>query len=318
MFGVVIPLFNNERTIKTTLDSVLSQSYRHFELIVVDDGSTDGGPAIVSQYSDPRIQLLSKRHAGEGPARNSGIAASRCEWIAFLDADDFWFDDHLEELAAVRCAHPEAVLIGTAHAVARVDAGLPKPREQGREIKLVRYFDAIGRGEAVLNSSTAALRKSAWQETGGFRPLPSGADSEMWVRLALCGPVAASSKITAIYQTGTGGVSERQQTRWLGKPLKTIADLSPAVAVLVPELGKSAGINGAPQRYIERSAYWCLHGSARAGDIPTLRALRKLPFNRFTLAERLILTSSLLPSPIARACHRVIYVLQAIRRRLPI
>lgn len=316
MFSVVIPLYNKKNLVERTVASILSQSYPDFELIVVDDGSTDDGASMVAAIDDHRLRLISQRNCGPGPARNRGVEASRSEWIAFVDADDIWLADHLQELDSIRRAHPEAGLIGTAFARARADSIPENLPVRCGAIGLVPYFDAVGRGDDVLITSTAAVRKQAWRSVGGFPDHPSGEDSELWVRLALRWPVAASTKVTAIYLSGTGGISDRQKTRWLGKPLREISDLSPAAAFLVREgAGAPVGPNGSPAKYIERSLYWCLHGSARAGDVRTLRELRHLYRNPSSLAEKAILATSILPASLARAAHRAIYVLQAIIRR---
>ena len=317
MFSVVIPLYNKENMVERTVASALSQSYSDFELIVVDDGSTDDSASIVAAIDDPRLRVISQPNCGPGPARNRGVEASRSEWIAFLDADDIWLADHLEELDSIRRAHPEAGLIGTAFARASANSVPENLPVRSGAIGLVPYFDAVGRGDDVLITSTAAARKQAWRSVGGFPDHPSGEDSELWVRLALRWPVAASTTVTAIYLSGTGGISDRQKTRWLGKPLREISDLSPAAAFLGREGAATPdGPNGSPANYIERCLYWCLHGSARAGDVRTLRALRHLYRHPPSIADKAILAASVLPATLARAAHRAIFVVQALSRRV--
>src|SRR5687767_11003972 len=91
-FSVVVPLYNKRSFIRRAVVSVLSQSFTDFELIVVDDGSTDGSFEEIRDIADPRLRLIHQRNQGEGLARNTGMAAARGVWIAFLDADDMWFD----------------------------------------------------------------------------------------------------------------------------------------------------------------------------------------------------------------------------------
>jgi hypothetical protein len=317
MFSVVVPVYNNRATLARTVASVLVQRYTDFELIIIDDGSTDDSLSAIATIDDPRLRTITQERAGPGPARNAGVEASRSDWIAFLDGDDIWLNDHLEELDAIRRAHPEAGLIGTAFVVAPAGAIPERLPPRTGNIGVVRYFDAIGNGDDVLRTSTAALRKAAWRSVGGFGPFPRGEDTNLWVRIALRWPVAASTKVTAIYLTGTGGISDRQKTPWLGKPLHQLSDLSPAVAALVPEMNGSPNeLNGWPERYAARHMYWCLHGSARAGDIATLRALRKFYRHRASIGDRIILEASLLPAPLAKAIHFAVYAAQAATRRL--
>jgi glycosyltransferase involved in cell wall biosynthesis len=95
--SVIIPLYNKALYIRRALDSIARQTFKDFELIVVDDGSTDEGARIVLEYSDSRLRLITQANAGPGAARNRGILEARGEFIAFLDADDEWLPEYLEE-----------------------------------------------------------------------------------------------------------------------------------------------------------------------------------------------------------------------------
>jgi glycosyltransferase involved in cell wall biosynthesis len=88
--SIIIPLYNKAPYVRRALESIAAQSLSDFEVIVIDDGSTDDGAAIVAGYSDARYRLIHQANAGPGAARNTGIAQSRGEFIAFLDADDEW------------------------------------------------------------------------------------------------------------------------------------------------------------------------------------------------------------------------------------
>jgi len=116
--SVVIPLYNKAPYVERALHSIRAQTLGDFEVIVVDDGSTDDGASVVTQYSDSRVRLISQPNAGPGPARNAGIAEAKGEFIAFLDADDEWLPTYLEanvrfleefgpELAAITCGYLE-------------------------------------------------------------------------------------------------------------------------------------------------------------------------------------------------------------------
>ncbi len=98
LFSVIIPLYNKEKNITQTIASVLSQSYKDFELVIVDDGSTDNSAGIVQSINDPRIKLFRKENGGVSSARNYGIEKASGEWILFLDADDFLQSGCLEKL----------------------------------------------------------------------------------------------------------------------------------------------------------------------------------------------------------------------------
>jgi len=90
MFSVVIPLYNKERSVKNTIESVLNQTFQDFEVIVVNDGSTDNSLEVVKSFNDERIRIINQKNSGVSSARNRGIKEAKYEWIAFLDADDLW------------------------------------------------------------------------------------------------------------------------------------------------------------------------------------------------------------------------------------
>lgn len=209
MFDIVMPLYNKEAFVGATIDAILAQSFGDWRLFVVDDGSTDGGSALVQGYADPRIMLIRQANLGVGPARNAGIAAGRAQWIAFCDADDVWNADHLRELGALRTQFPEAALIGCAFRRFS-GAAVPTIRSPGDPLRrLARYFRECAQGRELLLTSSAAVRRSAIVEVGGFERLPGNEDVELWARLALYAPVAVSSRATVNYRVDTGGISER-------------------------------------------------------------------------------------------------------------
>jgi glycosyltransferase involved in cell wall biosynthesis len=105
--SVVIPLYNKAAEIERTLRSVLAQTLSPLEIIVVDDGSTDGSAAIVERVGGERVRLVHQQNRGVSAARNRGIELSRGEYVAFLDGDDRWNPDYLQTLAAFIARHPD-------------------------------------------------------------------------------------------------------------------------------------------------------------------------------------------------------------------
>ncbi len=112
--GVVIPLYNKGTLVRRALNSVLSQTYQNFEVVVVDDGSTDEGPDVVRECSDSRVRLIGQANAGPGAARNRGAREMQVPYLAFLDADDEWTPRFLEVYVEGLRSHPECdAVIGT-------------------------------------------------------------------------------------------------------------------------------------------------------------------------------------------------------------
>jgi hypothetical protein len=114
--SVIIPLYNKAPYVGRTLDSILAQTFRDFEVIVVDDGSTDAGAEVVACCPDPRVRLLRQDNAGPGAARNRGLAEARGTYVAFLDADDEWLPAYLEKSVALLEAHgPAAATVSSGY-----------------------------------------------------------------------------------------------------------------------------------------------------------------------------------------------------------
>ena len=105
-FSVIIPIYNKEKDVETTIKSVLNQTYIDYEVILVDDGSTDNSLDIVNAIEDDRIQIFTKQNEGVSKTRNYGITKAKAEYIAFLDADDYWYPNHLENLNFLITTYP--------------------------------------------------------------------------------------------------------------------------------------------------------------------------------------------------------------------
>jgi FkbM family methyltransferase len=203
-FSVVIPLFNKARFIRRSLDSVLKQTLEKYEVIVVDDGSTDGGPDIVAQYDDHRIHLIQQENRGVSAARNRGIAESQGEWISFLDADDAWKPHYLQSIEALAEEYPDAGIYATAYEIIMPDgkvihpkySAIPPPPWQG---VIPRYFRAA-LGHPPVWTSATTIPKQIFLKVGFFSVgIPVGEDIDMWGRIALRYSVAFSTAIGASY-----------------------------------------------------------------------------------------------------------------------
>jgi glycosyltransferase involved in cell wall biosynthesis len=210
MFSVVIPLYNKEKYISRALQSVLRQTYKASEIIVVDDGSTDTGPDVVEKINDPGIRLVRQKNEGECAARNRGISLATHEYIAFLDADDAWGIDFLGTIADLIECYPAAGAYGTGYEIVDGRAAVRKARIHevpDSEWKgILDYFHSAAYGDPPLSSSSVCIPHEVIRKVGGFpRDVPLGGDLDMWTRVALRYDIAYSSSSRAIYyQNATG------------------------------------------------------------------------------------------------------------------
>jgi glycosyltransferase involved in cell wall biosynthesis len=202
MLSVVIPLYNKGPHIADTLNKVLAQTVAPLEIIVVDDGSTDHGPSVVKGYAEQGVRLIQQANQGVSAARNAGVAHARSSYVAFLDADDEWLPEHIEQLTRLIQRYPDAALFSTAHQIRR-DGHLIQPRLAfpiGWSGLVEDFFVSYANGLSLVNSSTACVRKDALESVGGF-PLgvKRGEDVITWVKMALAHPVAHASVVTAVF-----------------------------------------------------------------------------------------------------------------------
>ena len=205
-FSVVIPLYNKASYIDCSVQSVLDQSFTDFEVIVVDDGSNDGGAEIVKARKDPRIRLVCQANSGVSAARNLGISLAQGEWVALLDADDWHHPDHLAYLVKAQTAWPVADAVATDF-VEVVDAdGLWPPRwgvvTEAPEVELITDLPRRWmRGPSVCSSSIAIRRQRLQQMQPCFPPGEFQAeDLDFWFRLAEQTPIALAHAPLVAYR----------------------------------------------------------------------------------------------------------------------
>lgn len=316
MFSIVVPLWNKRDTVRETVASVLAQTYDDFELIVVDDGSTDDSVDMLAGVDDPRLRILRQSNGGPGLARNAGIAAAKADWIAFLDADDLWLPDHLAELDRIRARFPKAGLIGTAYVQADGSSSYQPPRRAPGMLQEINFFERIARGEPALSSSSAAVSRRTVETVGDFPADRLGQDMRYWMRIALAMPVAVSTRRTAIYRPLPTGLSASIGSLWRGRTLSGARDVSHRIAFLLDRYDAApAALRPGIDRFIDRDFRWCLRNSARDGDLATIRALRPLYLRRPRGGDRLLLGAARLPAPAARFLYRsAVAIIPPLRR----
>ncbi|MBN1217553.1 MAG: glycosyltransferase [Anaerolineae bacterium] len=197
---IVTPAYNAEVYIAQTIESVITQTYPHWEMIIVNDGSTDNTANIISQFKDPRLRYIYQENRGLGEARNTGICVARGEILAFLDADDLWDSKFLEKMVGLLNHHPEAVA---------GYCGFQYINSQGRPVgnpslqvapPKIFHKTLIHEGNWLVPCAVV-LRKWSVEEIGLFDGSLWGVeDTDMWIRLSACHTFVGLSEILVRYR----------------------------------------------------------------------------------------------------------------------
>jgi hypothetical protein len=212
-FSVVVPLYDKARYVRVAVLSALRQSYPAYEVIVVDDGSTDGGAELLRDIDDPRLIVVRQANAGVSAARNRGIALARGNWIVFLDADDWQHPDLLRGLAQAHHAFPQAGMLGADfRSLPDGDAVYPVhwPALPSRlEFELVTDLWVRWMQGTPFATSSVAVRAALLRELQPcFRPGETqGEDLDLWFRVAERVPVALVKAPLAGYRASAQGLS---------------------------------------------------------------------------------------------------------------
>jgi glycosyltransferase involved in cell wall biosynthesis len=198
MFSIIIPLYNKSAYIEKAVKSVLAQTFAHFELIIVNDGSTDESVNIVQQFTDLRIRIINQPNLGVSSARNKGINKASYDYIAFLDADDWWDKNFLEEMNNLIEEVPEAGLYGCNyfHVKNKQNRLSKVGLSEGFKFGYINYFNTYSNTFAVpFNCSFVVVKKQVLLENDGFNHnLKFGEDFDLWVRIALNDKIAYVNK----------------------------------------------------------------------------------------------------------------------------
>lgn len=211
-FSIVIPLYNKQNSITATLQSVLAQTYKNFEVIVVDDGSTDNSANVAEAtlrecmlyVVECKGKVIRKANGGVCSARNRGIQEAKYDYIALLDGDDLWDEHYLEEQVKLIQDFPEAMMWGINFAemsdgklIRTLPTGLPK----GFRGYVENYFQIPGRISDLFCSSSVVVKKEAFEIVGIFdERIKYAEDLDMWFRIIAAYPVIFYDRYMAFYQ----------------------------------------------------------------------------------------------------------------------
>lgn len=203
--SVVMPSYNAARFVTAAVDSVLAQTFQDFEILVVDDGSTDNTREVLEKYSSPKVRYLYKKNGGVSSARNFGIENARGKYIAFLDADDLWLPEKLEKQVDLLEENEDIGLCYTGAEKVSEDL-TPKGF-----IDAIPYKDSCEKLLLTMNIivlSSSIVRRSVILKTTGFdSQFSTCADKEFWLRLSLITRFAPISDYLVMYRDVNSSMS---------------------------------------------------------------------------------------------------------------
>jgi glycosyltransferase involved in cell wall biosynthesis len=208
-FSIIIPVYNKERFVSKTLKSVLDQTFSDFEIILVNDGSTDASEAKIFEFDDSRIHYFSKQNEGVAIARNFGIEKATAEYICFLDADDYWYPNFLDTMRHYSSDFQDQKVFATAIAIETKNKTIQAHYSIAKksEFEIVDFFSASQK-ECVLWTSSICIHKSVFKIVGDFdSKIKKCEDTELWIRIGLKFPIVFIWKIVARYVYDDSSIS---------------------------------------------------------------------------------------------------------------
>ena len=241
--SVVIPVFNKRHFIEPALKSVLSQSFRDFEVVVIDDGSTDGSGAVVRAMNDPRVRLFEQANSGVSVARNAGIQKARGELIFFFDGDDWMHEDYLRIQIDQAKKHPQMSFF--AARFLRFDSELVAPDSWAvmPPVSVLILNDlptAWTHGQTFITSAVGVRRSALVALQPCFPPGESkGEDMDLWFRLGELGPLCLTDAPLIGYRDGTPGSLTTQHAGMVFPPYLQRMDARARSGQLSPTLTAS-------------------------------------------------------------------------------
>ena len=243
MISVVVPLYNKEKSIAATLESVLGQSYTDYEIIVVDDGSTDNSANIVREMVNGKIRLISQPNSGVSAARNAGIMAAKGKYVSFLDGDDIWDKDCMKEMVGLIDEYPGKSVYGL---------GCEQIKRGEKPVLKDSYY----RGESTWDYSTmaftgssACVNRADAIEVGLFDTrMTHGEDLDMWWRLMLLHGGASDLHPYAYY------IQDAEN-----RAMNRIAPLEKHIPFYIDKYAKARAKNEEFRRFFDREMIYRLY-----------------------------------------------------------
>lgn len=208
-FSVIISVYNKEKCIKNTIESVLNQSFKDFEVIVINDGSTDNSQKIIQSFKDKRIKLITTKNQGASKARNTGIQEASANFIALLDGDDTWEGSYLQDMHNAIRTFPklEVFTCGISQKYENKTVPVTYSFEQKDLYGKHNFFEA-SKKYALITSSSIVFNKNVLIKTGIFdTSIVSGQDTDLWIRFGLHYDILFINKRLVYYNFNSSSLS---------------------------------------------------------------------------------------------------------------
>jgi len=241
-FSVVIPLYNKQSHVKETIETVFNQTFQDYEIVVVNDGSTDESAKVVESLQDNRIRLIHQENAGVSGARNHGIKEAKADYIAFLDADDLWLPKFLQTIYDMIIDFPNAGMYATkfeqvdnaGNHTPRIVRALPSDKYVGI---IPKFFKSAVLGDYPTHTSAVCIPKKIFFDNNIWFPIGEkfAEDQHVWSRVAMQFDIAYNTNICALYmieaENNTTGKSSKVK-----EPHKSILSLKEFRYIIKEEL----------------------------------------------------------------------------------
>ena len=220
MISVVIPLYNKAHTIVDTLHTVMRQMHTDFEVIIVNDGSTDNGVEVIKQnFNDPRIRIINQENQGVSVARDRGVEEAQSNYIAFLDADDKWHPEYLRIMNMAISRYPNAALYSSGGLIYNADGSISY-RLAKKYLNKIVTCDFFENPHVYIHTSAAIINKSFFKLTDGSpRGMKRAQDFALFFQIALKGPFVYIGLPISKY---VGGVLGQATSNTLEDKFKTL------------------------------------------------------------------------------------------------
>lgn len=208
-FSVIISVYNKAEYIKNTINSVLNQTYKDFEIIIINDGSTDDSEKIIKIFKDKRIRLITTKNQGASKTRNTGIKEASSNYIALLDGDDTWKAEYLQYMHNAINKFPSIKIftVGISQKYKNNIVPVVYSFKQTELYGIHNYFEA-SKGYTLITSSSVVFNKTILRKTGLFdTSIVSGQDTDMWIRFGLYFDIVFINKQLGHYNFNTSSLS---------------------------------------------------------------------------------------------------------------